>query len=106
MFWLRLAPKSILCGIVVTFHLTLVSLLIGNKTVTQFLLSPLALVMHLMGPPPLLGYDERGKPLYEGTPVDGFIFVIGMFLCVVFYSLISFLTFIILNKSRKTGALK
>ncbi len=106
MSWLKLISKSILCGIIITIVVTFVCMLVGNKTVSQILLSPLVLLIYTLGHPPLLGYAPQGNQMYEGTPIDGIIIIFGIFLCIPFYSTISFFVFALLNRSRKTIPLK
>lgn len=98
----KLIVKSIICGIAVTVLAIFTSVLAGNKIVSSILLSPLFILNHLMGPHPVLGYDAQGNPMYEGTPIDGIVILFGLFLCIPFYSIISFLIFLAINQKKKT----
>jgi len=101
MFWLKLILKSVLCGVLLTILLFYIALLIKNRTVSQILLLPMALLQYKAGEPPILGYDNQGNPMYEGTPLDIFIIIFGLLLCIPFYSIISFFVFLLINHKKK-----
>jgi hypothetical protein len=71
--------------------LTWVALSINNRPLSGVLLWQVVLIAYLLGPGPLLGHDEQGNPMYEGTPVHMLILPVGLFLAVVFYSIVSYL---------------
>lgn len=48
------------------------------------------LMLHLVGNGPLLGY-RNDQPVYEGTPIHGFAFFIGLILGAAIYWLIGYL---------------
>lgn len=75
----------------ITAILTCVGLSIDNRPLSGVLLWQVVLIAYLLGPGPLLGHDEQGNPMYEGTPVHMLILPVGLFLCVVFYSVVSYL---------------
>jgi hypothetical protein len=101
--WLKIILKSVLCGIVITILLVCISLLIENKIISRILLSPIAILQYLAGEPPILGYDNQGNPFYEGTPLDFFIAIFGIILCIPLYSAISFLALVVINHKKKTA---
>lgn len=100
MSWSKLAAKSILSGTVTTILLAFVSLLAGNKTVSKMLLSPLAILANQFSP------HFGANPAREATPASGLIIILGLFLCVLFYSIISFLAAVIISRLGKPDALK
>jgi len=100
MSWLKLTAKSILCGSVITLLLVFVSFLARNKTVSQTLLAPLAIFANVFSP------HLAANPAREVTPASGFIIIFGLILCILFYSIISFVVLVITNRRRKSEALK
>ena len=88
---LKLFIISLVCGAMVTAILAWVALSINNRPLSGVLLWQVVLIAYLVGPGPLLGHDEQGNPLYEGTPVHMLILPVGLFLAVVFYSIVSYL---------------
>ena len=75
----------------VTAILAWVALSINNRPLSSVLLWQVVLIAYLVGPGPLLGHDEQGNPMYEGTPVHMLILPVGLFFAVVFYSILSYL---------------
>jgi hypothetical protein len=51
--------------------------------------------VRLAGNGPLLGYDEQGNPMYEGTPVHAFFALIGILSTFPIYSIVFFVGFTI-----------
>jgi hypothetical protein len=47
-------------------------------------------MLKLVGPGPLLGYDEHGNPMYEGTPIHMLAGLVGMVLGFLVYWLLCF----------------
>jgi len=86
----KLALVSLACGIFITVALTCAAFLIGDKRISGVLLWQVALIVHLLGPGPLLGYDVQGNPRYEGTPIHMLILPVGLFIGVAIYSTVSY----------------
>lgn len=70
--------------------LTVAAFSIENKKVSGALMWQAAIPVYLVGPGPLLGYDEQGNPKYEGTPVHVLAGLAGLLLGVPIYSAISY----------------
>jgi hypothetical protein len=79
---------SFVSGISITTALTCAAFLTGNRALSGALLWPVTLIVYLMGPGPLLGYNAEGQPTYEGTPLHLIALPVGLFLEAVIYSVI------------------
>lgn len=88
------------CGILITIALTSAAFLIDDKYVSGALLWPITLMVYLIGPGPILGYDKHGDPMYEGTPAHLLIFLFGLFIGAVIYSIISYFILRAVSKGR------
>lgn len=83
--------RSVLIGW--TFQILLVALLFilaANdlevpRAIRIVLFWNVALVFWLMGSPGIMFYDQNGNSMYEGTPVDGLYFIVGVSLGFVMY---------------------
>jgi hypothetical protein len=62
-----------------------------------------AYLVYLVGPGPILGYDEQGNPTYEGTPVHVIAGFIGLLLGVPIYSMISYYVLWAIMRLRSEG---
>jgi hypothetical protein len=62
------------------------------------------IMLLLVGPGPILGYDSSGKPLYEGTPVHMVAAYFGLFFGFIIYTAIFYL--LISRKWHNTYLLK
>lgn len=84
----------------ITLSMTLVCLQAQNKTVSRMLLAPLAVAADTFSP------HLGANPAHEGTPTGGFLVIFGLLLCILFYSIISFLALFVVNRWRKSDVLK
>ena len=98
----KILLKSLVTGIVITILCIVLVFLTENRVLARTLFFPATVIKSLMGPGPLLGYDQNGQPMYEGTPLDLFIVIFGVLLCVPFYSLLSSVFFLISAHFRKS----
>jgi hypothetical protein len=103
MFWWRLTIKSISCGFAITIIASSVAFLVGNETVSKIFLPPMAPLTHLLAPPILFGHDYQGNPVYEGNSIYPFVIFVVLLICIPFYSVISFLALLILNKLKSNN---
>ena len=103
MFWWRLAIKSIGCGFAITIIAGSIAFIIGNETISQILLPPMAPLIYLLAPPLVFGHDYQGNPVYEGNPAYAFVIIFVFLTCIPFYSIISFFVLLILNKSKSNN---
>lgn len=58
--------------------------------VSQILLWNVRFFAKLAGNGPLLGYDQQGNPIYEGTPVHLFFGLVGIISTFPYYSIVFF----------------
>jgi hypothetical protein len=58
---------------------------------SQKILWQVYIMLQLVGPGPILGYDSSGKPLYEGTPVHMLAAYFGLFIGVLIYTIVFYL---------------
>jgi hypothetical protein len=96
----KAAFLSSIFGIFITIALTCAAFLLDNKYVFRALLWQVTLMAYLMGPGPILGYDEHGAPRYEGTPLHIVIFLLGLFIGPVIYSIIIYFVLRAVSKRR------
>ena len=87
----RLFTLSLLCGVLITAALTWAAFSTENRTVSGLLLWPVTIVSYLLGPGPLLGHNDQGEPMYEGTPVALLILPLGWAFSIASYSAVSYL---------------
>lgn len=71
---------------------------IDNKTVSSILLWNVSFFIALAGNGPLLGYDQQGNPMYEGTPVHVFFALFGFASGFLIYPIFVFLILTIVDK--------
>lgn len=97
------------CGVLLAVVTMLAAARLDDPFWSPVLAWPVALVglLHnaVMGPGPLLGHDQRGGPIYEGTPVLFFVFLLGILFSVLVYWGLSFLALWLLTR-RKPSALR
>ncbi|MGH9796228.1 MAG: hypothetical protein ACRD5G_15790 [Candidatus Acidiferrales bacterium] len=86
-----LLVKSFLSGVLITSLLTWVGFSSGSRVVFWLFAWHVALMVKLVGPGPLLGYDKYSNPMYEGTPIHMLAALLGMSLGFLVYWLLSFL---------------
>ncbi len=86
----KLFMLSLVCGIVITAILTLAAFSVENRNFAGVLLWQVVLVAYVVGPGPVLGHDEQGNTVYEGTPVHMLIMPVGLFLAIATYWVISY----------------
>ena len=94
---------SFLCGVVITAVLTWIAYSIGNDKVTLVLLWYAVIPVYLVGPGPLLGYDEQGNPMHEATPVHLLAWFAGLLLGIPIYSVVSYFALRAITRSRSNG---
>ena len=68
--------------------------------VKNILLWNVSFFVKLAGNGPLLGYDQQGNPMYEGTPVHILFYLIGIISTFPYYSIIFFLLVSIWSKLK------
>jgi len=88
---IRVLLLSIFNGLVTTIGLTVIALSVNNKIVSGILLWQVTLLFYLVGPGPLLSYDERGNPQYEGTPIHMLVLPVGLLITFLTYSIASWI---------------
>jgi len=76
---------------------------VGKLELSRAILWNATLLIYLVGPGPLLGYDAQGNPLYEGTPVHAVAGYFGLALGVPVYSGVSYLILRFVEPRRKTS---
>ena len=96
---LKLVILSIICGAIITVALIWASASIGNDRVSRVLLWQAAIPAYLVGRGPLLGHDEQGEPIYEGSPVGVLAGFVGLLMGVPVYSAASYLALLALTRS-------
>jgi hypothetical protein len=84
----------------VTVMFTATAFSIENKKVSRALMWQAAIPVYLVGPGPLLGYDELGNPMYEGTPVHMLAGQVGLLSGVPIYSAVSYFMLRATTRSR------
>jgi hypothetical protein len=91
------------CGIIITTGLTYAAFSIDNANMSRILLWQVTLLTKLAGPGPLLGYDDQGNPMYEGTPVHMFAALFGILMGVPIYSTLSFIALSLLARRKRSS---
>lgn len=95
------AALSVVCGVVITAALTLAAFSVENDNVSRALMWQASILVHLVGPGPVIGHDQQGNPLHEGTPVHMLAGVVGILLGIPIYSL---LTYVALRPFARRGS--
>lgn len=95
----KLVILSIVCGGVITAGLIWASASIGNEKVSRVLLWHAAIPVYLVGEGPLLGHDEQGEPIHEGSPVGMLAGLVGLLMGVPIYSAASYLALLAITRS-------
>ena len=104
MSFLKRLLLSIVCGTALTAFPYFLYEWIGDNFVISILLYPLKIWMYFFAPEPLfIGYDQQGNPMYEGGIGELFTVIVGIIMCVPFYSTICFVALTLANRiKRKT----
>ncbi len=97
---------AIVCGCFFATLLLLIAFTIEMPDKLRgVLLWNVGVFVRLAGNGPLLGYDEQGNPMYEGTPVHLIFGLIGVISTFPIYSVIFFIIFTVKDKLKeKRGA--
>lgn len=82
----KLIVSSIVCGILITFVLTWAAFTVESETVSRALMWQAAIPVYLIGPGPVIGHDDHGAPIHEGTPVHMLAGLVGILLGIPIYS--------------------
>lgn len=89
---------SVIIGWIFAGIITFTALNIENETIVAILLWNVGLFVVLAGKGPLLGYDEQGNPMYEGTPVHIIFAIFGFVSSFLIYPIMVFLILTVINK--------
>jgi hypothetical protein len=100
----KLLIWSLISGVVITGLLATVAVSVENKNIAAILLWQFAAIAYLVGPGPLLGLNEQGEQMYEGTPIHMLILPVGLFLTVATYSTVIYLILRAVFKNRVGGS--
>jgi hypothetical protein len=99
--------RSLVVGVLATVVFTLLAFYFDDKTLSPALMWQIKLfsnfVSMLMGPGPLLGYDQHGEPMYEGTPVLLFVGFFGILLGIPIYAALGYAAMALWDRRRRRG---
>ena len=95
----KLVILSIVCGVMITVALIWASAAIGDDRASRVLLWNAAIPVYLVGTGPVLGHDEQGEPIHEGSPVGMLAGLVGLLMGVPVYSAASYLALRAITRS-------
>ena len=93
---------STIIGWIIAGIITLTAFNVKNEIILAVLLWNVGFFVALAGNGPILGYDQQGNPMYEGTPVHIIFAIFGFASSFLIYPIIVFLILTIVNKLNPT----